>query len=114
MLKVGLLALTAPALPHRPLLSQGQASAIAQYFAKSLYNHYELHVYLYVNPQQESKTDKAKPLETPMPPLGITTGMTQADYDEKLRLEAEAKKKAEDSAARDQEAAELTRMLENT
>ena len=33
-----------------------------------------------------------------MPPSGMSTGMTQAEYDEKLRLNAEAKKKAEDSA----------------
>jgi len=113
MLKAGLLALASPGETRDPLLKEGQVSALAHYFARTFFAHYELYVYAHINPQAELKIVLQKPVETSMPPLKMSVGMSQEDYDEKLRLEAEAKKHAEDSAQRDKEAAELTKMLEN-
>jgi len=113
LLKAGLLSLTAPPLPHKPMLSQSQASALVQYFAKTFYTHYGMYVYLHIYSQAEDKVARELPVETPMPPLATTSAITEEQYQEKLRQEEEARRKAEESRKRDEEAQMLTKMLED-
>jgi len=113
MLKLGLISLAAPPLPHKPMLTEGQATAVVNYFAKTFFMHYSMHVYLYIYRQDEDKIARELPVETPMEPLAMTSAITEEEHIERLQQQEEARRKAEDSAARDREAAELTKMLEN-
>jgi len=77
MLKDGIISLSAPKRPHKALLSMIQASALAAFFQKTFYSHYELYVFTYIWDQEEAKVEKRSVVETSMPPLKMTTGSTQ-------------------------------------
>jgi len=112
LFKTALLALGAPALPQQPVFTEPQITAIVSYFAKTFFSHYELYVYIHINDQEPQQLEAMLPVETPMRPLKMAAGMSEEEHMEKLRAEAEAQKAAEDSAQRDREAAQLTKMLQ--
>lgn len=113
MFKDGLMALASPPTPHAPLLELGKASALGQYMNKTFYAHYGLYVYCHVYEQATSEEKGQGGIETPMQPLAMTAGISQEEHDEKARLAKEKAEQEAASAARDAEAAEIAKALEN-